>query len=66
MVFGCTGATEPIVREPWVTPGTGRRLLEPRELEPALFAKAPLRVVDAREAVGEELDEAFGPGASGR
>jgi ornithine cyclodeaminase len=66
VVFGCTSATAPIVRESWVGPGTVVASLEPRELEPALFAGADLRVVDRREQLGEELDDAFGPGASER
>ena len=66
VVFGCTSSTEPLVREPWVAPGTVIASLEPRELEPALFASADLRIIDAREPLREELDEAFGPGASER
>jgi ornithine cyclodeaminase/alanine dehydrogenase-like protein (mu-crystallin family) len=65
VVFGCTGATEPIVQESWVAPGTVIASLEPRELEPALFAGADLRIVDVREPFNGELDEAFGRGASG-
>jgi ornithine cyclodeaminase len=66
VVFGCTSSTEPIVREQWVASGTAIASLEPRELEPALFAGADLRIVDAREPLREELDEAFGEGASER
>jgi ornithine cyclodeaminase/alanine dehydrogenase-like protein (mu-crystallin family) len=66
VVFGCTSATEPIVRESWVAPGTVIASLEPRELEPALFAGADLRIVDAREPLREELDYAFGDGAADR
>jgi ornithine cyclodeaminase/alanine dehydrogenase-like protein (mu-crystallin family) len=64
VVFACTSATEPIVREPWVAPGTVVASLEPRELEPALFTGSDVRIVDDREALRDELDEAFGPGAS--
>lgn len=66
VVFGCTSSTEPIVGEPWVTPGTVVASLEPRELEPALFERADLRIVDAREPLREELDAAFGEGAAAR
>lgn len=66
VVFGCTGATEPIVRESWVPPGTVVASLEPRELEPALYAAVDLRIVDAREPMREELDQAFGARASDR
>jgi len=37
-------------------------LLEPREVEPALFAGAVMRIVDAQEPLREELDDAFGDG----
>ena len=66
VVFGCTSATEPIVQEPWVTRGTVVASLEPRELEPALYAGADLRIVDARGPLREELDDAFGEGAADR
>jgi ornithine cyclodeaminase/alanine dehydrogenase-like protein (mu-crystallin family) len=66
VVFGCTGATEPIVADAWVGPGTVVASLEPRECEPALYRRADLRVVDRPGALREELDEAFGPGAAER
>jgi ornithine cyclodeaminase len=66
IVVGCTGATEPIVREPWVGPGTVLASLEPRELDRALYARADLRVVDSREQLREELLDAFGDGAAER
>jgi ornithine cyclodeaminase/alanine dehydrogenase-like protein (mu-crystallin family) len=66
IVFGCTSSTEPIVSEPWVAPGTVLASLEPRELEPAVFERSDLRIVDAREPLREELDAAFGEGAADR
>jgi ornithine cyclodeaminase len=66
IVFGCTSSTEPILCEPWVAPGTVLASLEPRELEPALFERSDLRIVDAREPLREELDAAFGEGAADR
>ena len=66
VVFGCTSATEPILLDAWVMPGTVVASLEPRECDPALYRHADLRIVDLHAALRGELDEAFGSGAAGR
>lgn len=66
VILACTSAIRPVVLEPWVRPGAVVASLEPRELDPMLFSSVALRVVDSREQLGDELDDAFGADASGR